>query len=93
MAGVFIAIILMCSFVALQGLHLFGSATAGPNVFIEKGESLTGVKNMVTAITLNLRRLDYLGALAAVFTAVISTLVVLRPKGRKRTDERDGIDS
>jgi multisubunit Na+/H+ antiporter MnhB subunit len=62
-------------------------------LYIEKGAALTGANNIVTAIILYFRRLDYLGTLAVIFTAVISTLVILRPKGRKRTEEHDGIDS
>ncbi|MFH1710232.1 MAG: hydrogenase subunit MbhD domain-containing protein [bacterium] len=84
MSIIFIVIFLAGSYLSFISLPGFGHPIMrAAKIYIEKGAGLSGQTNLVNAILLNFRRLDLIGMLALVFTAVAGTLVILRSKGRK----------
>lgn len=93
MAIIFIILFLAGSYLSFVSLPGFGEPIMKlANVYIEKIGS-SGEANLVNAILFDLRKLDLLGMAALIFTSVIGTFVILRSKGRKKVNERDGIDS
>ena len=93
-AILFILIMFVGSFLAFNDLPEFGAPLMRTaKVYIEQATLPTGATNLVSAIILYFRKLDLVGTLAVIFAGVFGTLVILRPKGRKKLDERDGINS
>jgi multisubunit Na+/H+ antiporter MnhB subunit len=78
---------------ALGGLHPFGSPVMTVSQrYIDLCRVPGSPRNSVSAILLDFRLLDSLGQVALLFSAVISVLVVLRKKGRKKVEERHDSD-
>ena len=89
-AIIFMIIILAGSYFTFLSLHDFGDTSMNTwDTYIVKGMELTGATNLVAAISIAFRKIDILAATAVLFTAVIGILSILRPKGRKKPDERD----
>ena len=79
----FVAAFLIFVYFALRELPAFGYPTMRiSSEYLDKGFSLTGAANIVTAITLKFRGLDSLGEAVVVFVSAIAVLAVMRKKGR-----------
>lgn len=81
---VFLAVFLVCAYLALKGLHAFGEpAMRTSQIYLTQGLAKTHALNVVAAITSNFRAIDTLGEGAAVFAAVIGILAIARRKGHR----------
>jgi len=81
----FVAVFLFSVYFALKELPVFGSPLMRvSSEYLDKGLSLTGAANIVTAITLKFRGLDSLGEAVLIFVSAIGVLAVMRKVGRLR---------
>jgi len=60
-----------------------GEPEAPSITYLRDGERQTGSRNIVTAVLMNYRAYDLLGAAAVVFTAAIGAVTLLRREGRR----------
>ncbi len=82
----FLVIFLVCAFFALKQLPVFGQPIMRVSgSYLARVSSNSGVDNIVSAITLNLRSYDALAEAAVLFVAVIGVLAITRRFGK--TDE------
>ena len=82
---VFLAIFLFIAYLALKNVHPFGLPEMRVSrFFLEHTLALTGVYNVIAAITLNFRAIDTLGEATAIFVAVIGVLAIARRVARKK---------
>ncbi|MFA4843655.1 MAG: hydrogenase subunit MbhD domain-containing protein [Candidatus Margulisiibacteriota bacterium] len=94
MVTCFILALAGVAYFALRQLPAFGAPQLRvAQNYLDLGLQQTGATNLIAAVALNFRGFDSLGAVAAMFTAVIGALVILRGRGRKETNERDELDS
>ena len=90
----FASAVLVVTHQALTELPAFGGAAMRVSDFYVKNAlSKTGAANIVSSVILDFRAFDTLGEATVLFTAVISVMTLLRPKGRKKADERDELNS
>ncbi len=81
----FVATFMLFIYFALKELPVFGAPLMRVSgEYIEKGLSLTGAANIVTAITLKFRGLDSLGEAVIIFVSAIGALAVMRKVGKIR---------
>ncbi len=91
---IFMVLFSWFSVAALRGIHAFGvPAAKTASLYISRAGSASGVASVVSAIALDFRALDSLGATAAIFAAAIGVIAILRKKGKKEINERDETDS
>ncbi|MBM3249703.1 MAG: DUF4040 domain-containing protein [Candidatus Omnitrophica bacterium] len=87
---VFVAVFLFFAYAALRELPQFGEPMMSVvKKYLEEGTSETGAVNLVTAVILDFRAYDTLGEATVLFTAVIGIMAVLRPRGRKKVEEKE----
>ncbi len=92
--GAFIVNFLAFAVYAFRFLPGFGTPVVKvSSYFLAHGLSQTGAQSVISAIVLDFRAIDSLGAVAIVFAAVVGTLSILRLRGRKEVNERDEINS
>lgn len=92
--GFFIFSFLAFAAYAFRFLPEFGSPLEKiSKYFLENGLSQTGAQSVISAIALDYRAIDSLGAVAVIFAAVIGVLSILRIRGRKEVNERDELNS
>lgn len=59
------------------------------NSILQDSVAKTGAINSVSSILFDFRAYDTLGAITVLFVSVWGVISILRPKGRKKIDERD----
>jgi Multisubunit Na+/H+ antiporter, MnhB subunit len=76
----FILIFLVCAYVSLINLPVFGSSHIRElsNFYINEGKTLTGAYNIVEAIAMRFRAYDSLGEATAIVVATIGVLAIAR---------------
>jgi multisubunit Na+/H+ antiporter MnhB subunit len=93
-AVIFILLFIWFSVAAFRSIHAFGAPAVNVSqLYIKQAGSASGVASVVSAIALDFRALDSLGATAAIFAAAIGVIAILRKKGKKEINERDETDS
>ncbi|MDD5594974.1 MAG: DUF4040 domain-containing protein [Candidatus Omnitrophica bacterium] len=79
----FIAVFLTFASFALRELPYFGQPTMRvAQDYLANGLAQTGLGNIVSAITLNFRSLDFLAEVAVLFTSLIAVLAITRKIGK-----------
>ncbi|MCX5704715.1 MAG: DUF4040 domain-containing protein [Candidatus Omnitrophica bacterium] len=81
----FVAVFLVFIYFALKELPVFGMPIMRVSgEYLDKGFSLTGAANIVTAVALKFRGLDSLGETVVIFVSAIGVLAVMRKVGKIR---------
>jgi len=85
---IFICVFLFFARLALSELPKFGEPImAVVKKYLEEGSEKTGAVNLVTAVVLDFRAYDTLAEAAALFTAIIGIMTILRKSGRKNHED------
>ncbi|MCD6097392.1 DUF4040 domain-containing protein [bacterium] len=87
---VFVGLFLVFAFWAYKGLPEFGNPLMRvSSSYLREGTRETGAANIVASVILDYRAYDTLGEAIVLFTSILGAFVILRPKGRKHTSEKD----
>lgn len=80
----FIAIFLTSAYIVMKGAPRLGTGLAGvSDIYLHEAAQMTGMKNIVAAITLNYRLLDTMGEVAAIFASVVGVMAIARRAGKR----------
>lgn len=86
---IFIITFLFFGYMSLKELPVFGYPIMKvASAYLEQGLPKTGAVNLVSSVMLDFRAYDTLGEAVALFTAVISAMVIIRRTGRKKPGEK-----
>ncbi len=87
---IFLGLFLAFCYWAFSDLTSFGQPLMNVSqYYLSAGLTDTGAANIVAAVILDYRAYDTLGEAIVIFTSILGAFVLLRTKGKKKTEEKD----